>query len=74
MEGDGAKGSQPDQEQDDFARNAVDPVPWVGQAPDAPGPGDPVSGEGASTDRRHGEPARSDSDVPVPGAGSKAGR
>jgi hypothetical protein len=73
MGDDEAKGSQPDQEQDDFERNAVDPVPWVGQAPDAPVPGDPGSGQGASTDR-HVEPARSDSDVPVPGAGSKAGR
>ena len=71
MTDDGFKGPQADADQDDFERNAVDPVPWIGQDPvetpgvehTVPGVKDESAGPGPS------EPAPSH-----PGSGQDTGQ
>jgi len=57
MADDAAEEAQRSSEQEEFERNAVDPVPWVGQEPPGPtkGSGQPAAREGEDTtgpDRR----------------------
>jgi hypothetical protein len=72
MTDDAAKTPQ-DLEQEEFERNAVDPVPWAGQEPDPadqPNPGKAVD----SSRHGDGDPGRPESDVPEPGSGAKSQR
>jgi hypothetical protein len=71
------RGPLPDSAQEEFERNAVDPVPWVGQDADGPMP---VSGQGIpgqtddSTPSDRPDPPHSDPEVPPLGARRKPER
>lgn len=66
MNDEAEKGPQPVPEQVDFDRDAVDPVPWVGQVEDAPPPPPPSPdrNDGGSDDSAE-EPVYADPEVPA---------